>query len=166
MELRYNLNCSNTIRDKGYHAFDLMIIYDLICEQGHRFEGWFKSATDFTQQEIDGMLSCPTCGANQVSKLPTASRIRTHRDHEDPPLTQLAAEAGEALLESIQRFVDENYDDVGNAFPEEARKIHYGEVEARNIHGTASPDDIRALNEEGVGAIPLPGRPFSKDKLN
>ena len=164
--LRYNLNRERTKRTAVIRQANKMIIYDLICEHGHRFEGWFKAADDFARQERDHMLSCPVCGAQNVSKLPTASRINTRSQHDQRPLSRLATEAGETLLEKFHRYVDDNYDDVGSRFPEEARKIHYGETEARNIHGTASLDEINSLHEEGISATPLPVRPAQKEKLN
>lgn len=142
-----------------------MIIYDLICEHRHRFEGWFKTATDFAAQESNGMLSCPTCGSHHVTKLPTASRINLHRDDPKTP-EHVIADVSNMLLEKIQDYVAAHYDDVGNDFPEEARKIHYGETAARNIRGTASIDEVNELNEEGIPALPIPGTPVDKTKLN
>jgi hypothetical protein len=142
-----------------------MIIYDLICEHSHRFEGWFKTATDFTVQEGDGMLSCPVCASRNVTKLPTASRISVRRDEPKAP-DRIHADVSPTLIEKIQDYVDSHYDNVGSDFPEEARKIHYGETTARNIRGTASLDEVKALNEEGIPALPLPGMPVDKTRLN
>ena len=69
-------------------------------------------------------------------------------------------------MAKIHQYIDDNYDNVGSQFPEEARRIHYGETEARNIHGTASLDEIRSLHEEGISATPVPVRPVQKEKLN
>jgi len=142
-----------------------MIIYDLICEHSHRFEGWFKSATDFTAQKSEGMLSCPMCSSRNVTKLPTASRINLKRDDSKAP-DHVMADVSSTLIEKIQDYVDSHYDDVGKDFPEEARKIYYGETSARNIRGTASVDEVQALNEEGIPALPIPGAPVDKTKLN
>ena len=143
-----------------------MIIYDLKCEYGHQFEGWFKAADDFARQQQDNMLSCPVCGAQHISKLPTASRINTRSQGNQQALAQVSSEVGETLMAKIHQYIDDNYDNVGSQFPEEARRIHYGETEARNIHGTASLDEIRSLHEEGISATPVPVRPVQKEKLN
>lgn len=126
-----------------------MVIYDLVCAEGHRFEGWFGQAADFGAQKADGLLSCPHCGSSEISKLPTASRIRTQR-HSKP--AELSAETA---LERLQRLVTEQFEDVGDRFPEEARRIHYGEAEARDIRGTATAEEARELLEEGVSVLPF-----------
>lgn len=142
-----------------------MIIYDLICEHSHRFEGWFKTATDFTSQDNDGLLSCPVCGSHHVTRLPTASHLNIRRGEEKTP-DSVSADVSASLIEKMHRYVDSHYDDVGNDFPEEARKIHYGETAARNIRGTASAEEVQSLNEEGIPALPIPGATVDKSKLN
>lgn len=127
-----------------------MVIYDLVCADGHRFEGWFGRAADFGSQKADGLLSCPHCGSNEISKLPTASRIRTHRHGRPTPESST-----ESALERLQRLVTEQFEDVGDRFPEEARRIHYGEAEARDIRGTATAEEARELLEEGVSVLPF-----------
>jgi hypothetical protein len=142
-----------------------MVIYDFTCEHGHRFEGWFKSADELLSQQHDRLLSCPVCGSPEVVKLPTASRI--HRRYSREVMSSAAAtDATESLMERFQQYITENYEDVGNRFPEEARKVHYGESEQRNIYGTASIDEVNDLHEEGVkiAAPPLPAA--DKNKLN
>jgi hypothetical protein len=126
-----------------------MVIYDLVCADGHRFEGWFGQAADFGSQQADGLLSCPHCGSTEISKLPTASRIRTKR-HSSPKESP-----EEAALAQLQRLVVEQFEDVGDRFPEEARRIHYGEAEARDIRGTATANEAQELLEEGVSVLPF-----------
>lgn len=142
-----------------------MIIYDLRCTHDHQFEGWFKTSDDFRSQIEGGLLNCPVCGSSKITKLPTASRINRHFSAKDSSANQ-SANAEEILLAKIHDYVDSNYVDVGSEFPEQARKIHYGEVKSAPIRGTATLDEARELNEEGVDIISLPPAPVSKDKLN
>lgn len=132
-----------------------MIIYDLRCANDHRFEGWFKTSDDFRSQKEGGLLNCPACGSSEVTKLPTASWINRHSSSKESPASQ-SVNAEQALLEKIYDYVDNNYVDVGSEFPEQARKIHYGEVKPAPIRGTATLDEARELNEEGVDVISLP----------
>lgn len=147
-----------------------MIVYDLHCGAGHEFEGWFSGADDYAQQEAEGMLSCPMCNSSDVRKLPTASHIKTQLS--TSPDAKLPAEATQQRLaqlelrEQLRRYVTDNFADVGTAFPEEARKIHYGEAEARNIRGIATSEECRGLCEEGVEVHRLPVALFDKEKLN
>ncbi len=138
-----------------------MIIYDLVCTDGHRFEGWFTQPGDFRTQQDQGLLNCPQCGSHEISKLPTASRIRTDRQKK---AREDQAERATAL-EKLQRAIDEHFEDVGDQFPEEARRIHYGESEPRDIRGTATADEARELLEEGVDVVAVPGV-SAKKKLN
>lgn len=142
-----------------------MVIYDFTCEHGHRFEGWFKSADELLSQQHGNLLSCPICGSPKVAKLPTASRI--HRRHPQEALPSPGAtNATELLVERIKQYITDNYEDVGGRFPEEARKIHYGESEQRNIYGTASIDEVNDLHDEGVEVAALPVPAMEKTKLN
>ncbi len=146
----------------------LMIIYDLSCVDGHKFEGWFKQADDFTGQLENSLLSCPVCGSREVRKLPTASHINT-RSTKKPVNKSMEMHNNASLLEAVQSLrahIDENFVNVGTQFPEEARKIHYGESEKKQIRGTATPDEVRALSEEGIDAFPLPAIGTDKNKLN
>lgn len=149
-----------------------MVIYDLDCHAGHQFEGWFGKPEDYSEQAEGGLLSCPVCGSTNVKRLPTASHVNTRsstdrREHSDrdkqPNAKQLATLKA---LEKIHKYVDEHFKDVGADFPEEARKIHYGETEAHNIRGTATPEEAQDLRKEGVEALPLPSRLTDKNKLN
>lgn len=147
-----------------------MIVYDLHCVGGHEFEGWFSDAEDYEEQQAQGILSCPVCNSADVQKVPTASHIQTQLP--TPSTANLSAEAAEkhlspvTLREKLQRYLTENFTDVGTAFPEEARKIHYGEAEARNIRGTASNEEFNGLREEGVEVHRLPAALLDKEKLN
>ena len=138
-----------------------MIVFDLGCENSHRFEGWFASGEDFERQIRRKLVTCPLCGNANVSRLPHASHIRTG-DKERAPSAESAAgkqqyaNVGSEVLVKLVEHIMDNTEDVGPAFPEEARKIHYRESAERRIRGTASRDEVDALREEGIEVIALP----------
>ncbi|MGD8784759.1 MAG: DUF1178 family protein [Thioalkalispiraceae bacterium] len=142
-----------------------MIVFDLICEHEHQFEGWFKDASDFVSQQNTGLLTCPTCGTDNIVKIPSASHINTGK--KDKQLTELANIQHDAamLVNKITEFVTNNYENVGDEFAAVTKKIHYGLEAERNIYGSATLDEALELQEEGIDIIPLPG-PNKKDKLN
>ena len=147
-----------------------MIIYDIGCENGHRFEGWFSAADDYDAQVQHGRLNCPVCGSLEVRRVPSASRIRT-RANEDPApeITSSDLESVGKVANSINKlrsFIEQNFDDVGDRFPEEARKVYYGEAAARNLRGVAGPREVGELLEEGIAVVPLPIHIPSRKKLN
>jgi hypothetical protein len=148
-----------------------MIIYDLKCSIGHEFEGWFANPEDYQRQRDEHMLACPMCGDEAVKKIPTASKISTSPakipagELMDATET-IQPDVAREFLGKLHEYVDQHYDDVGAHFPEEARKIHYGEIKGRNIRGLATADEVQQLREEGVTAIALPLKPLDKKKLN
>lgn len=127
-----------------------MIAYQLQCRNGHSFEGWFKDSAAFDAQAADGKLTCPSCNSREVEKAVMA-----------PAIAGKAREQAQAraALRAMRKTVLENAEHVGGAFPEEARKIHYGETEERPIYGEASADDVEALLDEGVEVLPIPPDP-------
>jgi hypothetical protein len=138
-----------------------VIRYSLGCDNGHEFEGWFSESADFDRQVASGFLTCPTCGSANVSKMLMAPSVSTARTKE--ALTTLAMDAArkqaiDKLREAVAT-IKANAEDVGGKFPEEARKIHYGEADARGIIGQATMDEARALVEEGIDIAPLPMLP-------
>ncbi len=152
-----------------------MIIFNLKCDFEHHFEGWFKNKDEFDRQIKDKLVSCPQCGNENVIKTPTASRINTLTSRSKSDLTKSKPSAvspqeikmiSEQFIEKLSNYVEENFTYVGNDFPEEARKIYYGETESKNIYGEASQNEIKSLNEEGVSTIAVPLQPVDKDKLN
>lgn len=149
-----------------------MIIYDLKCSTGHEFEGWFANPEDYQRQRDEHMLACPMCGDEAVKKMPTASKINTSpakmpaSELMDVTETMQQPDVAREFLGKLHEYVDQNYDDVGAHFPEEARKIHYGETKGRNIRGLATADEVQQLHEEGVSAITLLPRSPDKKKLN
>lgn len=136
-----------------------MKVLNLRCADEHGFEGWFSSEDDFSAQLAGGKLACPLCGSTAIERLPSAPRIQITRN--SAPASEPAA-ASQVTLQSqwlrAVRHVMATTEDVGERFAEEARRIHYGEVEERGIRGRASHDEAEALREEGieVAALPLP----------
>ncbi|MGV1772603.1 DUF1178 family protein [Agrobacterium vitis] len=138
-----------------------MIRYSLICDQAHEFEGWFAQSDDFDRQKAIGFLTCPVCSSASISKSLMAPMVSTARGKEERQKVAYDAAQREAFLKLKEAVatVRANSEDVGERFPEEARKIHYGEADARGIIGNASPDEARALIEEGIEIAPLPVLP-------
>lgn len=152
-----------------------MIHYSLVCSAEHAFDGWFRSSEDFEGQAARGLVSCPSCGSTDVRRGLMAPAIATRTERgptvfADAPEASPGAAAPTAavamadpraavlveMLRAVRRQVEQNADYVGDRFAEEARKIHYGETDARGIYGEASPSDVKALQEEGVEIHPLP----------
>lgn len=147
-----------------------MIVFDLGCDNDHRFEGWFSSSEEFERQKQQHLLTCPLCGSQQINRLLTAARLNTRHAAAESAAAQAAEEPAQyanfdaaRVLKLLTHIVD-NTEDVGRAFPEEARKIHYKESPERHIRGTASPQEVNALREEGIEvvALPLPAHLVSK----
>ncbi|MEF0943578.1 DUF1178 family protein [Rhizobium sp. BR 362] len=136
-----------------------MIRYSLRCDSAHEFEGWFSESADFDRQVASGFLTCPVCNSGAISKLLMAPSVSTGRKKEELQTLAMDTARKEALnkLKEAVDAIKANAEDVGTKFPEEARKIHYGEADARGIIGKATPDEAQALVEEGIeiGAIPV-----------
>ncbi|WP_207483619.1 DUF1178 family protein [Arenibaculum pallidiluteum] len=156
-----------------------MIKYELRCAEGHGFEAWFRNGDAFESQAAAAEISCPHCGDRQVAKAPMAPSIAKSRGREAVPVVSAGApqatgagvpadpadaarrkEAMEILAE-LRRKVEENCDYVGDRFAEEARRIHYGETDARGIYGETSETEARELAEEGVSFSRIPWVPRS-----
>ena len=139
-----------------------MIVFNLGCENNHRFEGWFASSEDFERQSGDKLVTCPLCGNANVSRLPHAPYIGTGAKERPAPKQatvqpqQQYANVGKEILARVIEQVLETTEDVGPAFPEEARKIHYQEIPERRIRGTASREEVEALKDEGIEVVALP----------
>ncbi|MBN9046457.1 MAG: DUF1178 family protein [Rhizobiales bacterium] len=141
-----------------------MIRFSLHCDHGHEFEGWFRDNADFDRQSGMKLVTCPVCGSAAVGKALMAPAVSTGRDKEKMALA--AGEAQKTILaemRELSRRLRENADYVGDKFAEEARKIHFGEVEARGIYGEATREDVHALVEDGVEVMPLPVFPEDKN---
>ena len=128
-----------------------MIVLNLQCSAVHPFEGWFDSVEDFDRQASTAMVACPLCGDTQVSRLPSGPRIKKALGNGVEPNQEVVAQMMRQLSEMAT-----NSEDVAERFPEEARRIHYGEAEERNIRGQATLTETRELLEEGIAVMPLP----------
>lgn len=158
-----------------------MIRYALRCERGHAFESWFQSSSAYETQEKRKLVSCPVCGSAKVERAIMAPRIvsKKGRDSAVPapaapapadvtaptstPLLMAQERELRAKLRELRDHIVKNADNVGERFPNEARKMHYGDIEHRPIYGEASPDEARALIEEGVEVSPLPVLPDDRN---
>ena len=128
-----------------------MVIYNLVCRKNHCFEGWFPSFEDYQKQAEKKLLSCPTCGSKKVEKVPHACAV--HVKKREPALSP--AEFKEMLIR-VHHYVNENFENVGPRFAEEARQIHNGKADERPIHGTATAEETKELAAEGVPVVALP----------
>jgi len=137
-----------------------MIVFDLLCAHGHAFEGWFASGAEFDRQKEARLVTCPVCDGSDVERRPSA-KVRVAKAAHAAP-TPVAAPHGDAIagippeLLAKLREVVRNTEDVGERFPEEARKIHYDEAPARSIRGQASREEAQELADEGIDFSPLP----------
>lgn len=131
-----------------------MILFELRCDNDHRFEAWFRDGAAYDGQAAAGEIACPHCGVRGVAKAPMAPRLAKGRG--------AALDAAEAvrearkLLGALRRSVEASCENVGERFPEEARKIHYGETASRPIYGDATAKEARELEEEGVAVRRIP----------
>jgi hypothetical protein len=143
-----------------------MKVLNLRCAHDHDFEGWFASEEDFRNQMERGLLSCPLCDDKRISRLPSAPRLNLTTSRGSAPAPAPSAPAAppppppsmQVMWLNAVRHVMANTEDVGERFVEEARRIHHGEAEVRGIRGQATPEEAKALEEEGieVAALPLP----------
>ena len=158
-----------------------MIHYNLRCERGHAFESWFQSSAAYESQEKRKLVNCPVCGSAKVERAIMAPQIvsKKRRDKAEPvaaapveaaptastPTPLLMAQERElrAKLKELRDHIVKNADNVGERFPNEARKMHYGDIEHRPIYGEASPDEARSLVEEGIEVSPLPVLPDDRN---
>lgn len=153
-----------------------MIVYDLDCAAGHRFEGWFRSSDDYSEQRDKGAIACPHCDSRKVQKAVSLPHLAKHAGkpraaapqmapagdrfagaHHAPPLPAALEEEMQTVFRKLRRHVEQTCEDVGLRFAEEARRIHYGESEARGIYGEATAPETAELIEEGIEIMPLPG---------
>ena len=144
-----------------------MIRYALVCDHEHEFEGWFGSSSDFDEQQGGGVLRCPMCNTAGVRKqimAPAVAGTKRTLTSDLPP-----AKSQAMMMEAMGRLrqhVEDNFDDMGDAFAAEARAIHEGKAEDRGIYGQATPKEVRELVEDGVPIAPLPPEPPKKADLN
>lgn len=144
-----------------------MIIFDLICNNGHRFEGWFLSADSFDAQLAKGLVSCPGCGSVDIRRIPSAIHLTKVPESAPFRVGATMADPRSELLDACRKLVTAimaNSEDVGAEFANEARKIHYLEAPERSIHGQASEKEFESLREEGIEVLRLPM--VKKEDLN
>lgn len=134
-----------------------MIRYDLRCDKGHDFDGWFRDSEGFETLRKAGQVACTHCGSVAVDKALMAPRVAAPRDVPKPDL-RTPRDPREAALERLRRHVEENSDYVGMSFAAEARAMHEGLAPERAIHGEAKPEEARKLIEDGIPVAPLPFR--------
>jgi len=158
-----------------------MIHYALICDQGHDFESWFQDSAAFDKQAKRGLVTCPQCGSAKVEKAIMAPRLASSKKPKSPaeapasvpmaavpdktPVAMISPQEQEirTKLKELREHLTKNADNVGPKFPEQARKMHYGEIEHRSIYGEASPKDAKDLAEEGIEFHPLPILPEDRN---
>ena len=143
-----------------------MIHYDLTCDKGHDFDGWFRDSAAYDAQAGGGLVTCTHCGSVKVEKQLMAPRIPAKSNNKPEASTKMVAgpvdprfAAMMQMMREMRKKVEETADYVGDKFAEEARKIHYEETEQRGIYGEATADDAKALIEEGIAVHPLPRLP-------
>jgi hypothetical protein len=151
-----------------------MIVYDLVCESEHDFESWFKNSSAYDTLRKSRKIACPICGSAKIRKAPMAPRIsksglkdlapasvpdeakvKVPEIAESDDMATAMTKAVEAIKE-LQTTIEKNFDNVGVKFPEEARKMHYGETEVRGIYGEASVEEAKELIDEGVEIAAVP----------
>ncbi len=138
-----------------------MISFGLICDNEHGFDGWFSSSDDFEKQAKLGLVLCPVCDSVNISKSLMAPSVSTSR-RKDKMNVALMDNARREAMNEMRKARDKIMDsseDVGNKFPEEARKIHYGESEKKSIYGEANREEVESLLDEGVEIAPIPVLP-------
>jgi hypothetical protein len=138
-----------------------MIVLNLLCDHGHHFEGWFASGDAFRSQSQRQLVHCPQCQTSSVSQLPSAPYVRRAGGETAPSKAPVHANALPVMAQFQQALVSmaRKAENVGEQFPEEARRIHYDEAPARTIRGVASSDETRDLIEEGIFVLPAPVPP-------
>jgi hypothetical protein len=161
-----------------------MIRYALACERGHDFESWFQDSAAYDKQSKRGLVTCPLCGSAKVEKAIMAPRLSATAKKKSAPVAAAAPTAESPTapapsapvamispqeqelrtkLKELRDHLTQNAENVGRKFPDEARKMHYGEIEHRSIYGEASPEEAKELHEEGVEFHPLPVLPDERN---
>jgi hypothetical protein len=155
------------VEEKGY----AVIVYELGCAGGHRFEGWFASGAEFERQREEKLLVCPMCSNGAIERVPHASYVnrgaveKSSARANGRASTHYANVDAEALAKLVDAII-ENTEDVGAAFPEEARRIHYHEAPERHIRGTASPREVESLRDEGIDVVAVPVPPHRQSRTH
>lgn len=144
-----------------------MIRYALSCDDRHEFEAWFGSSSDYDDQSARGLVECPFCGSRAVSKQIMAPAVAGTK--RTAPVAETAAKMQSMMMQAareVRAHVEQNFDYVGDAFAREARDIHEGRSEKREIYGEATPAEVRKLKDDGVPCAPLPAAPPDKSQVH
>jgi hypothetical protein len=146
-----------------------MIVFDLACVCGYTFEGWFQDRNDFENQHTASFLVCPQCGSREIRKILSPTRFQTSSNTDNPLVNgfsdSVSQEDAEKALETLQKFIEENFEDVGADLAKESLKIHYGVAEPRNIRGVTTDSEEKKLKEEGINLLKIP-MPLKNQKTN
>ena len=144
-----------------------MIKYALACDHDHAFEGWFGSSSDYDDQAARGLVDCPVCGSKAVRKQIMSPAVAgTKAQKAAPAVDPKMREMMMTAMGEVRRQVEDNFDYVGDSFAKEARDIHDGKSEERGIYGEATPQEVKALVEDGIQVAPLPPAAPKKSEVN
>ena len=130
-----------------------MIVFDLQCDKGHAFEGWFEDSQAFNVQKKKGLITCPSCNSTVISKLPSTFAIKGSQALTGPMDQQIDLKK---MSSEISDYVNKNFDNVGCEFAKEALKMHYGVTESRNIRGVSTKEEEKVLTKEGIQFFKVP----------
>ena len=140
-----------------------MIVFDLECSSGHKFEGWFDNLESFEEQNNKNLVCCPSCDDSDIKRVMSPVAVRkSHSKNQSAPGTIDYRRLAKEVVEYIQH----NFEDVGHKFPAEALKMHYGVAEKRNIRGSATEEEEKTLKEEGIEFFKIPMPKTDEDKEN
>jgi len=144
-------DAGDTVLIKGVVLF--MIVFDLQCDNGHAFEGWFEDNQAYNAQKKKGLLTCPSCNSTAISKLPSTFAIKGSQSLVDTMDKQIDLKK---MSHEISEYVNKNFDNVGCEFAKEALKMHYGVSESRNIRGVSTKEEEKILTKEGIQFFKVP----------
>ena len=142
-----------------------MKVFNLQCEDGHSFEGWFRSDEDFTSQISKGLFSCPICENSTINRMPSAAHIQSNKTRVDKKNNNSISYEVQKKIVEVAKQILQDSENVGNRFAEEARKIHRNESEIRSIYGTATHEESQELKDEGIEVLTLPLEKVRKNIL-
>jgi hypothetical protein len=151
------------LKNKTLMEEDGMIVFDLECSQGHIFEGWFDSLESFEEQNMKGLVSCPSCDDLNIRKV--LSPVAVKRSHPAPAASQAEIDYHK-LAKEVVEYVKNNSEDVGSKFASEALKIHYGVADKRSIRGSATEEEEKTLKKEGIDFLKVPFPVSDTEKKN
>jgi len=144
-----------------------MIVYDLKCEHGHAFEGWFDNLQAFEDQSGQGLIACPVCGSTEINRTPSTFGIARHREQGAPEhVGHVPGNPAPDPAKLFQQFIESNFENVGTEFAKEALKMHYGVSENRSIRGVSTEQEEEMLRQEGIDFFKFPdlSRPLPDDE--